>query len=385
MEQSITDAQRGSENCSTYCVKKILLISSEFPPGPGGIGYHAYSLSVSLVEKGYKVVVMSPADFVSKDEVVDFDRVQKFDIIRYPRIGWQTYFHRISMTRAYLKQNQISAVILTGKFSLWQGWFIKLFFKDQKTLAILHGSEVNLKNSILRKFTHLSINAADTLVAVSKFTREIMPSFIKTEREIHIIPNGIFLSVKKNHENEIHLNGHPKLITVGHVSQRKGQHRVIKALPELVKLFPDIKYHIVGRPVNQVKLEKLAEVLGVQNHIQFHGRIKNHSDLSMYYKNADIFMLLSENQADGDVEGYGIVALEANECGLPGIGAKYCGVEDAVDNGNSGYLVDGNNVKEISKAVVKCMEEKDRLAAGSIKWADNHQWKEIVKMYEVLI
>ena len=69
MEQSITDAQRGSENCSTYCVKKILLISSEFPPGPGGIGYHAYSLSVSLVEKGYKVVVMSPADFVSKDEV----------------------------------------------------------------------------------------------------------------------------------------------------------------------------------------------------------------------------------------------------------------------------------------------------------------------------
>ncbi len=364
---------------------KVLIVSSEFPPGPGGIGYHAYFLCISLVEKGYEVVVMSPADFVSADEVVEFDRVQKFDIIRYPRIGWRTYFHRITITLQYLMQDNISNVILTGKFSLWQNCFIKLFFKKQKTLAILHGSEINLKNRILRNFTHYSINKADSLVTVSKFTKEILPVFIKSKREIHVIPNGIFLGEKIKFENEIQLVGYPKLITVGHVSPRKGQHRVIKALPELVKLFPDIKYHIVGRPVNQGKLEKLAEELGVQNHIQFHGRIKEHSDLSLYYKNSDIFMLLSENQSDGDVEGYGIVALEANEHGLPVIGAKFCGVEDAVNNGNSGYLVDGNNVKEISKAVVKCMHEKDRLAVGSVKWAEKHQWKEIVKAYEVLI
>lgn len=366
-------------------MKKILLISSEFPPGPGGIGFHAYSLCVSLVDIGYKVVVMSPADFVSSDEVVEFDSVQQFDIIRYPRIGWKTYFHRISMTRVYLKQNQISTVILTGKFSLWQGWFIKLFFKKQNTLAILHGSEVNLKNRILRKFTHHSINKIDTLVAVSNFTKDILPSWIKLKREIQVIPNGIFLDENVTYQNQIKLDGFPKLITVGHVSPRKGQHRVIKALPQLVKLFPNIKYHIVGRPVNQGKLEKLADELGVNKHIQFHGRIQNHSDLSLYYSSADIFMLLSENQPDGDVEGYGIVALEANEQGLPVIGAKYCGVEDAVDDGNSGYLVDGNNVEEICNAVVKCMDQKDRLAAGSKQWTEKHQWKEIVKTYEALI
>lgn len=366
-------------------MKKILLISSEFPPGPGGIGYHAYSLSVSLAESGYEVVVMSPADFVSIDEVVEFDSVQRFDIIRYPRVGWRTYFQRLKMTNDYLKHNEISTVVLTGKFSLWQGWFIKQFFKDQNTLAILHGSEVNLKNRILRKITHYSIDSADTLVAVSNFTKDILPNWIKSKREIHVIPNGLFLSEKKKHENEIHLDGHPKLITVGHVSPRKGQHRVIKALPELVKLFPNIQYHIVGRPVNQEKLEKLAEELGVQNHIQFHGRIKNHSALSMYYRNADIFMLLSENQLDGDVEGFGIVALEANEHGLPVIGAKYCGVEDAVNDGNSGYLVDGNNVEEICSAVVKCIEEKERLTDGSTLWAAKHQWNEIVKAYEALI
>jgi phosphatidylinositol alpha-1,6-mannosyltransferase len=366
-------------------VKKILVISSEFPPGPGGIGYHAYSLCVSLVQKGYKVVVMSPADFVSIDEVVEFDSVQQFEIIRYPRIGWKTYFHRIRMTRDFLKHNEISTVVLTGKFSLWQGWFIKQFFKDQNTLAIIHGSEVNLKNRILRKITHYSIDSADTLVAVSNFTKDILPNWIKSKREIHVIPNGIFLGDKISHENQILLDGYPKLITVGHVSPRKGQHRVIKALPKLVEVFPEIKYHIVGRPVNQEKLEKLAAELGVQNHIQFHGRIKNHSDLSMYYRSADIFMLLSENQVDGDVEGYGIVALEANEHGLPVIGAKYCGVEDAVNDGNSGYLVDGIDVEEICNAVVKCMDQKDRLTAGSKQWAVQHQWIEIVKAYEALI
>ncbi len=366
-------------------MKKILLISSEFPPGPGGIGYHAYSLCVSLVENGFKIVVMSPADFVSKNEVEAFDKIQKFEIIRYPRIGWQTYFRRFKMTYDYLKNNHIDRVILTGKFSLWQGWLFKWVFKNQKTIAILHGSEVNLKNRFLRKFTHYSINAADTLVSVSNFTKDILPNWIKSKREIHVIPNGIFLGEKIQVQSEFQLTGFPKLITVGHVSPRKGQHRVIKALPALIQLFPDIQYHIVGRPVTQAKLEKLADELGVKEHIQFHGRILNHSDLPLYYSSADIFMLLSENQSDGDVEGYGIVALEANEHGLPVIGAKFCGVEDAVDNDKSGYLVDGNNVNEICKAVVKCIEEKDRLAAGSKRWAEKHQWKEIVKEYEALI
>ena len=366
-------------------LKKILIISSEFPPGPGGIGYNAYYLCVSLVEKGYQVVVMSSADFVLKQEVIEFDKIQKFEIIRYPRVGWRTYFQRFNLTYDYIKNNQIDRVILTGKFSLWQGWFVKKMFKNQKTLAILHGSEVNLKNRFLRKFTHISIYSADMLVTVSNFTKSILPDWIKSTREIKVIPNGIFIGEKLIDNEQIYLDGFPKLITIGHVSQRKGQHRVIKALPELLKLFPEIQYHIVGRPMNQVQLEKLADELGVKKHIQFHGRIKNHDDLSMYYRAGDMFMLLSENQPDGDVEGYGIVALEANEYGMPVIGAKFCGVEDAINNGKSGYLVDGNNINEICKAVVKCLEEKDMLSAGSLEWARKHQWKEIVKEYEELI
>lgn len=366
-------------------MKKVLLISSEFPPGPGGIGYHAYSLCISLNEIGYYVVAMSPADFVSEKEVLEFDEIQNFQIIRYPRIGWKTYFHRWNVTKEYLRENKVETIILTGKFSLWQGWLIKQFFSEQKTMAILHGSEVNLKNFWFRKFTHLSINAADTIVSVSNFTKDLLPEWIKKQREITIIPNGIFLTGKNAKSIGNLLDGFPKLITVGHVSSRKGQHRVIQALPNLKVLYPEIKYHIVGRPVNQSKLEVLAEELGVLDHIQFHGRIKNHDDLGYYYQESDVFMLLSENQNDGDVEGFGIVALEANESGLPVIGAKYCGVEDAVSQGISGLLVDGNDINEICEAVTYCIDHRIELTAGAQKWAQQHQWKEIVKEFEVLL
>ncbi len=368
-------------------MKKILIISTEFPPGPGGIGYHAYSLALSLFCRGYGVSVMSPADFVHVDEVKQFDEVEKFEIIRYQRIGWKTYFTRWRVTRAFLKKNSVDIVILTGKFSLWQGFFIKKLFKGLKTLNILHGSEVNLSNVILRKFTHLSIDSSDILVTVSNFTTSLLPDWIRINRDIVVIPNGIFIEkhlIESTPEKFEFLEGYPKLLTVGHVSLRKGQHRVIKALPELILKFPQIKYHVVGRPIIQSQLEGLAKSLGVSDHVCFHGRVKDHSELSRFYLDSDIFMLLSENQNNGDVEGFGIVALEANQFGVPVIGALKCGVEDAVKPGKSGYLVNGDNAQQIVKAVEKCLLNKVSLKSSSKEWALCHHWNEIVKEYEIL-
>ena len=181
------------------------------------------------------------------------------------------------------------------------------------------------------------------------------------------------------------LAGSPKLLTVGHVSPRKGQHRVIKALPRLIQIFPDIHYHIVGRPVYQEKLETLAKELQVEKYISFHGRVKQHGDLAQYYEAADVFMLLSENLPNGDVEGFGIVALEANSFGIPVIGARYCGVEDAVSHMKSGYLVDGNSEDEILEGLQYCLTRKDKLSQASIEWAESHDWSTLVKQYISLL
>ena len=364
------------------------IISSEFPPGPGGIGQHAYDLAKVLAENGIRIKVLSPADYTTDREVAEFDSRQTFDIKRYPR-GWGpfTYLNRLQITRSVLRSGAFSTVLLTGKFSLWQGLLIKLLYPNIKTLAVLHGSEVNLSNRLLRWFTHRSIAVADVIIPVSRFTWTLLPSWIsKGHNNIQIIPNGID---QKHSDSDIgtrvNLIGTPRLLTVGHVSPRKGQHRVIKAFPLLLQQWPDLHYHIVGRPKNQAALEVLAESLGVRNHITFHGRVPEHSSLTNYYTQADVFMLLSENQPDGDVEGFGIVALEANSYGVPVVGAKYCGVEEAVDHQRSGYLVDGDKAEEILEGVQYCLSNREQLQIGALEWVKAHQWSEIVKRYIPLL
>jgi len=364
--------------------KQFLIISSEFPPGPGGIGQHAYSLAKALAERAFTIIVRTPADYATKVEVSNFDAQQPFDIKRYPRrANFYTYFDRLRMTFSVLRNNTVQAVILTGKFSLWQGFFIKLCYPSIKTLAVLHGSEVNLSNRLLRWFTHRSIAVADVIIPVSRFTRSLLPAWITAaHKNIYIIPNGIDQApTSATKDPDIALIGAPRLLTVGHVSPRKGQHRVIKALPLLLQTWPALHYHVVGRPKNQPALEVLADELGVKDHITFHGRVPAHNDLSAYYQQADVFMLLSENQPDGDVEGFGIVALEANSYGVPVVGAKYCGVEEAVDHQRSGYLVDGDKPEEILEGVQYCLSNRERLQIGALEWVKAHQWSEIVGRY----
>lgn len=280
--------------------------------------------------------------------------------------------------------NNFNYFICSGKFSLWLIWFQKIFAFSSRTFCILHGSEVNLKNKFLRKFTHASISRFEKIISVSRFTQSLLPdSILKLHEKHFIIPNGLDFGDYVLNVN-VKLNGDPKLLTVGHVTPRKGQQRLIRALPDLIKKFPKIQYHIVGQPVYKTEFQKLAIQLGVENHIEFHGSMKDHSMLWSYYNAADVFVLLSENQLDGDVEGFGIVALEANLMGIPVVGAKYCGVEDAVSNYQSGVLVDGDDISEIIEAVEFCIENKVMLASKCTDWALLHDWDLVGKRFREL-
>lgn len=364
----------------------VLVVSSEFPPGPGGIGHHCFSLCKALHDSGYDITVLTSGDYAEPVELLHFDSNVTFRIIRYERYrkSWATYFARIITTLRIGKGDVYTSIILTGKFSLWQVFPIKLLLKPKvPVIGILHGSEVNLEKWYLRQLTHKAIQKLDYIVPVSEFTKSLLPiKILNNEERLRVIPNGIdeVWPVNTKIEEKI-LKGTPCLLTIGHVSPRKGQHRVVKALPYLRKIFPDIHYNIVGLPLQKHRLEILAQELGVSNHITFHDRVKRHEDLSMYYQQADVFMLLSENQPNGDVEGFGIVALEANQHGLPVVGAKYCGVEEAVCHEKSGFLVDGDIPEEIVEGVRYCVTHKNNLTGSSKLWAEKHSWNSIVKEY----
>jgi len=366
--------------------RRILIVASEFPPGPGGIGHHAWFLAKELSTlENTKIEVLCPKDYATEDEVIQFDSASHFEIHRLERVKGFTYLLRITQLIRLLTKKKYTHFWSSGKFPLWMIWVQKVFAPEIKTLCILHGSEVNLQNTLLRRLTHCSISQFDTIASVSNFTQNLLPAWIlQTHNGLIVIPNGLDKS-DFILGNNIQLTGQPALLTVGHVSPRKGQHRLIKALPKIVERYPNVQYHIVGRPIDQKKLELLARELGVKKHIVFHGSVKNHNKLWDYYAAADVFVLLSENQPNGDVEGFGIVALEANACGIPVLGARYCGVEEAVAHEISGYLVDGDDTTDILEGIQFCYTRKNQLRDSCIAWAAEHDWSVVGKHFAACI
>ncbi len=363
---------------------KVLIVSSEFPPGPGGIGRHAADLSLALASRGYLVDVYSNLDYVQRDKISSFadELPSNVKLHRFRRLGILTYPLRMLRVINAVRRNSYNKSIFTGKFPLWTGAVIKILYgKHRKVEFFVHGSEVNPGNRFNKILTHWALSKADTIWAVSEFTRIILPAKVRLQKEIRILPNGVHTTIwpeTDSVEKYTDWKGYPKLLTVGSISPRKGQHRVINALPALIEKYPDIHYHIVGIDSNTKYLRDLIITLKLDNNVTIHGRLPGRMELARAYKTSDIFMMLSENQSDGDVEGFGIAILEANIYGLPAIGAVGCGIEEAISPGINGELVDGNDVASIAGAVIKVLEQPGKYRLGIKEWIRCHDWSILI-------
>ena len=123
-------------------MRKSLIITSEFPPLPGGIGNHAFNLACQMSYNGYQVVVCTDQRSKNIDEDVRFDNSQPFLVKRIKRykLSLITYFVRLFVCLIQVKKNK--TILLSGKFSLWLGAIFKLFFSKKRFIAVLHGSEL---------------------------------------------------------------------------------------------------------------------------------------------------------------------------------------------------------------------------------------------------
>lgn len=361
--------------------KKILIITSEFPPQPGGIGTHASHLASALTKAGHEVSVITDQRSVSGNEEAKFDAKCAFVITRIPikKLRIMMYLQRIIKT--YQKIKHADMVIASGKFALWNVALTSLFRK-RSTLAVIHGSEVNLKNKSLKRLTDWSLSQIDQIVAVSQFTKQLVSHLHK---EVVVIPNGIIMDDwQDTHNAAVCLSGNPVLITVGRVSERKGQGNVINLMPEILKTHPELQYHCVGIDTEAPKYIALAKQLGVDKQVQFHGAV-DFLTLKQMLKGSDIFVMLSTQSIMGDVEGFGIAILEANALGIPAIGARGCGIEEAIVDSKTGYVIEANNTGAFINSVQMLLSYKETFAQQAYKWAQKHDWCKLVKHYEALI
>jgi phosphatidylinositol alpha-1,6-mannosyltransferase len=166
------------------------------------------------------------------------------------------------------------------------------------------------------------------------------------------------------------------LLTVTRLYPYKGVDRVLQALPAISRVIPDVRYLVVGVGPDLPRLQDMAVSLGVQSRVSFLGRLPL-PDIVDLYNLADLFVLLSR-EALPDVEGFGLVFLEAAACGLPSVGGRSGGIPDAIEDGRSGWLVDPSNAHEIAATIIDLLvspETRRRASEFCLRTAPERTWE----------
>jgi len=168
------------------------------------------------------------------------------------------------------------------------------------------------------------------------------------------------------------------ILTVGGLVARKGHDMVIRALPRLRQTVPDVMYLIVGDGPYRTQLETLAVALGVQDHVIFVGKVPGEY-LPDIYALSDVFVMPSREQLNVcDVEGFGIVFLEANACGKPVVGGRSGGIPDAIIDGVTGLLVNPHDPEDIANALARLLTDGDLAVRigrqGRLRVASDFNW-----------
>jgi len=179
--------------------------------------------------------------------------------------------------------------------------------------------------------------------------------------------------------NELGLNHKKVIVSVGRLVHRKGQDTLIEALPEILMHIPDAHLLFIGEGPYKDYLVKRAAELQLSHAVTFIGRIQ-YADLPRYICVGDIFAMPSRSRLAGlEVEGLGIVYLEASACGLAVIGGKSGGAPDAVLEAETGFSVDGTSPHEVADAAITLLQDPV-LASGmgsrGRQWIiDEWQWE----------
>lgn len=206
------------------------------------------------------------------------------------------------------------------------------------------------------------VRRLDKVICISNATKEECLRRGVPERKIAVIPNGIsdvfYLEedkggIRRRLEEAygIELVGKKVLLSVGRLVERKGFHWFIeKVLPELVREDDSFYYILVGDGPLRKRIEDSIIEYGMSNYVFMTGGADNET-LKLFYNSADI-LVMPNLPVEGDMEGFGVVALEASSCGVPVVASDIEGIRDSVIDGVNGYLVEANNLKVFKNCIL---------------------------------
>jgi phosphatidyl-myo-inositol dimannoside synthase len=358
---------------------RTLLVTNDFPPRPGGIQSFVHNLA--LRQPSGSVVVYAS----TWRGAAAFDAEQPFEVVR-ERIGVLLPTPRVARRAAEVARSH-------GCEAVWFGAAAPLGLLAAglrrragiaRAVALTHGHEIGWAalpgaRTALRRIGR----GVDVLTYLTEYQRVRLDRALHGSTSLQRLAPGVDVDayhpdvdggeVRARHG----LADRPVVVCVSRLVPRKGQDALIRALPAVRRRVPDAALLVVGGGPHRATLERQAREAGVAEHVVFTGSVP-WPDLPAHYAAGDVYAMPCRTRNGGlDVEGLGIVYLEASAAGLPVVAGSSGGAPDAVCEGETGYVVDGRDPAALADRVSTLLADPAlarRMGAAGRRWVER-EWR----------
>ncbi|AMO62123.1 glycosyltransferase [Mycolicibacterium phlei] len=364
-------------------MSRILLVTNDFPPRPGGIQSYLQELVNHLVATGEHTLTVYAPKWKGCEE---FDAAADYEVVRHPTTLMLPEPTVIGRMRRLIEERDAQTVWFGAAAPLALMAPLARDAGAHRVIASTHGHEVGwsmlpLARTALRRIG----NHTDVITYVSNYTRGRFASAFGPRAALEHLPPGVDTDrfapdevARAELRARYRLGGRPVVVCVSRLVPRKGQDMLIRALPAIRQRVPGAALVIVGGGPYRNTLRRLAHSFGVAEHVVFTDGVPA-EELPAHHAMGDVFAMPCRTRGAGlDVEGLGIVFLEASASGVPVVAGRSGGAPETVRDGETGVVVDGWDVGAIAAAVSDLLADPDRAArmgAAGRRWVvDQWQW-----------
>lgn len=345
--------------------KRLILFSYDFPPSNGGIARLCVEIAYGMNIYYESVIVLTRK---KEGENVPYN-LKHLEIVELPtkRLVCEiSALHFLSTLK-----NKEKYDVLCGTWHPESTLALLSGFKNVFVLG--HGTEFLSANSFFRKkiwlgwYANYILRKSKLIIANSNYTQGLVRG-VSSKSSNFALPLAVNHNFFKPIETQKLQSQKLKIGIVSRIEQFKGHDFIMNVIAKLPAAYRNtIEFNIAGTGPYSSELVKLAEKLGMSNQVHFYGFVKD-LDLPNFYNSNDLFILCSRENPDNiSVEGFGLVFLEAQACGLPVIGANTGGISDAIDHENGGWLINQDNEAELRKVLSSILEDRTLITTMGIK------------------
>lgn len=342
----------------------VLVVTNDFPPRVGGLQRYLHDLVRHLPPD--HVTVFAP----QWPGWRTFDAAQPFRVSRWPGTVLAPTEDAMRRIRRLIAETNADVLLIGHGLPLGLGG-PKLVADPGIPYVLLTGGWEVMQVRVpgVAGWLRRACSSASAVLALSDYTRSRIRRVVPDHVPLEILSPGV--DAERFHPDgggepireRLGLDDEPVVVCVSRLVRRKGQDVLIKGLPRVLARIPEARLLVVGSGTGRKRLAALASAKGVASSVIFTGEVPDEA-LPEYYRAGDVFAMPCRSQFAGlEVEGFGIVFLEAAACERASIAGRSGGAAEAVEDGVTGLVVDGADVVAVADSVLELLKNPERASA----------------------